>query len=80
MDILLGYFDKYTAWLLSLIGVVAVIKIVQYAFQYQNGNNEEKAQAVSLIRKTIILGGGVFFLVWIAKFVISEFGSVIPPT
>lgn len=76
MDDLLSLIDKYTGWVLALIACVGVAKIVQYAIQYQSGNSQEKEDAVTQIRKVLILLSSIGFLVWLTKFLVSEFLKV----
>lgn len=76
VDKLIEIIDKFKGWGLAIIGVVTVVKVVQYGIQYQGGAEDEKVQAVKLIRKTLIMGGGIFFLVWLAAYIITEMSGV----
>lgn len=63
-------------WLFALIGVVTLVVIIIQAFKYQAGDSSEKQDAVRNIRRTIIMGGGVFVLSWFATYVIDRMASV----
>lgn len=69
---------KVKGWGLALVGAVTVIKIIQYGIQYQGGSSDEKQDAVKSIRKTFIMGGGIFFLVWFAGYVVEQYAGVTP--
>lgn len=69
---------KLKTWSLALIGVLSVVKVIQYALQYQSGGDDEKQMAVKSIRKTLMMGGGVFFLVWFASYVVEQYSGITP--
>ena len=46
-----------------------------YGTNYIQGNGQEKAKAWEDIKKTIIMGGGIFFLAWLAIDVASFFAN-----
>jgi hypothetical protein len=66
----------FKGWLYALIGIVTVIVIIIHALKYQGGDSAEKQDAIRQIRNTIIMGGAVFFLVWIATYVIERLAAV----
>lgn len=59
-------------WALSIIGIVTVCVIIWHGLQYQQGNASDKTEAISSIKKTLYMGGGIFFLVWLATYVITK--------
>lgn len=69
---------KLKTWALALVGVITVVKIVQYAIQYQSGGDDDKVVAIKSIRRTIIMGGGIFFLVWFASYVVEQYSGITP--
>jgi len=59
-------------WFLALVAVVTVVVILIHAFKYFQGDGSEKAEAMSNIKKTVYMGGGVFFLIWFATYVVDK--------
>lgn len=58
-------------WGLGLVGVITVAIIVKDCLQYQQGSSNEKAEARDNIKKHLYMGGGIFFLVWFATYIVS---------
>jgi hypothetical protein len=58
-------------WGLALVGVITAAVIVKDCLQYQQGSSQEKAEARDNIKKHLYMGGGIFFLVWFATYVVS---------
>jgi|GEM_PF-2547494 len=73
---LIKIINDFKGYGLTVIGIITVAKVVQYGIQYQGGSDDEKVQAVKLIRKTLIMGGGIFFLVWLATYIITEMSGI----
>lgn len=63
-------------WLLALVGVVTAFKVAQYGLAYQNGDDDDKVKNIKSIRKTFMMGGGIFFLIWIATYVVGKMQAV----
>jgi len=76
IDEIVSILDTVKVWLFALIGIVTVIVIIIHALKYQGGDSSEKQDAMRQIRNSIIMGGGVFFLVWIATFIIDRLSNV----
>ncbi|MDD3629334.1 MAG: hypothetical protein PHN81_06140 [Actinomycetota bacterium] len=68
--------EEVKTWLFALIGVVTVVVIIIQGIKYQSGDSVEKQEAIRHIRNSIMMGGGVFFLVWLATFIIGRMSSV----
>ena len=71
-----GILGEVKTWLFALIGVVTVVVIIIQGIKYQSGDSVEKQESIRHIRNSIIMGGGVFFLVWLATFVIERMAAV----
>ncbi len=76
LDVIAGILNDVKVWLFALIGVVTLVVIVIQAFKYQAGDSSEKQDAVRNMRRTIMMGGGVFVLSWFATYVIDRMASV----
>ena len=76
LDVISGILNDVKVWLFALIGVVTLVVIVIQAFKYQAGDSSEKQDAVRNMRRTIMMGGGVFVLSWFATYVIDRMASV----
>ncbi len=76
LDVISGILNDVKVWLFALIGVVTLVVIVIQAFKYQAGDSSEKQDAVRNIRRTIMMGGGIFVLSWFATYVIDRMSSV----
>jgi hypothetical protein len=44
-----------------------------YAVKFLMGDSSDKSEAVGNIKRTLIMGGGIFFLIWLAGEIISRF-------
>lgn len=69
---IISLLNEIKGWFLALIAVVTVVVILIYSFKYFQGDGSEKAEAISNIKKTIYMGGGVFFLIWFATYVVDK--------
>lgn len=76
IDAINGILTEVKTWLFALIGVVTVVVIIIQGIRYQSGDSAEKQEAIRHIRNSIMMGGGVFFLVWLATFVIDRMAAV----
>jgi len=76
IDEIVSILDTVKVWLFALIGVVTVLFVIIYALKYQAGDSAEKQDAMRNIRNTIIMGGSVFFLSWIATYIIDRLAAV----
>lgn len=63
-------------YLLGLIGAVTTIMVAIYAVKFLMGDSSDKSEAVSNIKRTLIMGGGIFVLIWLAGEIISRFQAV----
>jgi len=68
--------NQVKVWLLTLIGVVTVVVIIISAIKYQAGDQSEKADEARKIRNSILMGAGIFLLVWFATWVINIMAGV----
>lgn len=68
--------SELLGWIKYLIGIISLVKIAQYALEYQKGDSVEKAQAVRDIRKTFEMGGGFFFLLWLGQYIFDKMANV----
>ena len=76
IDTIAGILNEVKGWFFALIGVVTLVVIIKNAFAYQAGDSAEKQDALRNIRRTIIMGGGIFVLSWFATYVIEKMSSV----
>ena len=76
IDTIAGILNEVKGWFFALIGVVTLIVVIKNAFAYQAGDSAEKQDALRNIRRTIIMGGGIFVLAWFATYVIEKMSSV----
>jgi len=76
IDTIAGILNEVKGWFFALIGVVTLVVIIKNAFAYQAGDSAEKQDALRNIRRTIIMGGGIFVLAWFATYVIEKMSSV----
>jgi len=67
---------EFQVWILTLIGVVTGVVVTFHGLQYQGGNDGEKQNAVKKIRGAIMMGGGIFFLVWLVTYIITKMSGV----
>jgi len=73
---IINILNQIKGWIFALIGVVTVVIVVKNAFAYQAGDSAEKQEAARNIKKTLIMGGGIFFLAWFANWVITKMAGV----
>lgn len=59
-------------WILLLVGAITTVRIAKEGISYQQGGVSEKANAMSNIKSTLYMGGGIFLLVWFATYVIAK--------
>jgi len=76
IDVISGILNEVKGWFFALIGVVTLVVIIKNAFAYQAGDSAEKQDALRNIRRTIIMGGGIFVLAWFATYVIDRMAAV----
>ena len=76
IDAIAGILNEVKVWLYALTGVVTLVVVIIQAFRYQAGDAAEKQDAVRNIRRTIIMGGGIFVLAWFATYVIDRMAAV----
>jgi len=76
LDTIASILNDVKGWFFALIGVVTLVVIVKNAFAYQAGDSAEKQEALKNIRRTIIMGGGIFVLAWFATYVIDRMSAV----
>ena len=76
IDTIAGILNEVKVWLYALTGVVTLVVVIIQAFRYQAGDAAEKQDAVRNIRRTIIMGGGIFALAWFATYVIDRMSAV----
>lgn len=67
-----GILGDVKGWMFALIGIVTAVIVVKHGFEYQSGGAMEKEQAAKDIRKTLVMGGGIFFLAWFAAYVVTK--------
>ena len=76
IDVIAGILNEVKVWLYALTGVVTLVVVIIQAFRYQAGDAAEKQDAVRNIRRTTIMGGGIFALAWFATYVIDRMAAV----
>ena len=76
IDIIAGILNEVKVWLFTLIGIVSLVVIVIQGFRYQSGDSAEKQEAIRNIKRTILMGGGIFVLAWFATYVINKMSAV----
>jgi hypothetical protein len=76
IDTIAGILNEVKVWLFTLIGIVSLVVIVIQGFRYQSGDSVEKQEAIRNIKRTIIMGGGIFVLAWFATYIINKMSSV----
>lgn len=73
---ILSIIAEWKGWLMALDAGVTIIMIVYYAFKYKIGTSTEKQDCIIKGRNTLFIGGGIFFLVWLAGSVIDRMKNV----
>lgn len=68
----LGILGDLKGWLIGLVGAVTVVVVIKHGLEYQAGGEGEKSEAIKAIRKTIIMGGSIGFLVWLVTYIIGK--------
>ncbi|MFO7928807.1 MAG: hypothetical protein R6U35_03985 [Candidatus Humimicrobiaceae bacterium] len=76
IDVIAGILNEVKVWLFTLIGIVSLVVIVIQGFRYQGGDSAEKQEAIRNIKRTVIMGGGIFVLAWFATYVIDRMSAV----
>jgi hypothetical protein len=76
IDTIAGILNEVKVWLFTLIGIVSLVVIVIQGFRYQSGDSSEKQEAIRNIKRTIIMGGGIFVLAWFATYIINKMSAV----
>ncbi|MEN8906916.1 MAG: hypothetical protein ABF289_13240 [Clostridiales bacterium] len=69
-------FEEMQNWLLALVGGITVLMIAVYGIRYLVGDVTDKIESMSNIKKTIIMGVGIFFLIWFGEYIIDRFANV----
>lgn len=64
------------AWGKYLVAFVAAVIIAIYGLKYMQGDASEKKDAVTNIKQTFYIGGGIFFLVWFVQYIVQQFAGV----
>jgi hypothetical protein len=65
--------EEIQGWLLAIVGGLSIIMIAIYGIRYIAGGVAEKVEAISNIKKTLIMGIGVFVLVWFGAYILNRF-------
>ena len=73
---IISILNQMKSWLLAIIGIVTVVVVIISVIKYQTGDESEKAGEARKIRNTIIMGAGVFALVWFATWVINQMAGI----
>ena len=60
-------------WLLTVIGAVTTVMVAIHSVKFLMGDSGDKAESVSNIKKTLVMGAGVFFLIWLTGEIIGRF-------
>ena len=68
--------SEVKGWIMGLVAAVTIVVVARDGVKYQGGDDTEKAAMAKSIRNTLIMGGGIFFLVWLAGYIITKFQSV----
>ena len=76
IDTIAGILNEVKVWLFTLIGIVSLVVIVIQGFRYQCGDSSEKQEAIRNIKRTVIMGGGIFVLAWFATYIITKMSAV----
>jgi len=76
IDTIAGILNEVKVWLFTLIGIVSLVVIVIQGFRYQSGDAAEKQEAIRNIKRTILMGGGIFVLAWFATYIINKMSAV----
>jgi len=76
IDIISGILNEVKVWLFTLIGIVSLVVIVIQGLRYQSGDCADKQDAIRNIKRTIIMGRGIFVLAWFATYVINKMSAV----
>lgn len=66
---LINMLGDIKGWILGTIAAITGVVIAVHGVKYQQGDGQEKAEATKNIKKTAIMGGGIFFLVWFGTYV-----------
>ena len=75
LDTIISILNDVKGWFFALIGIVTLVVVVKNAFAYQAGDSAEKQDAIRSIKKSIIMGGGIFILSWFATYVITKMSA-----
>lgn len=76
VNALISLLNEFKGWILTAIGVVTGVMVAINGMKYQKGTVAEKQQAIVDIRSTLEMGGGIFFLVWLAIYVSAKMAGV----
>jgi hypothetical protein len=67
-----GLINTLTGYAKGLVFGVTSLMLCIYGIKYIMGDSSEKQENLSNIKTTLIMGGGIFFLLWLAKDVILK--------
>lgn len=73
---LISMLTDVKGWVLAAVGIVTAVVIAIDGLKYQPASSSEKEEIVRSIRKKLIMGGGIFFLVWLAIYITERFAKV----
>lgn len=76
VSVVLSILGEIANWAKVLVAGVAIVRIFILGLKYNQGDASEKKDSVSGIKQTIYMGGGIFFLVWFAQYVIGKFSAI----
>lgn len=69
---------EITRWGKYLVAFITVGVILINGVKYLQGDASEKSDAIKKIKNTFYMGGGIFFLVWLGQYIVTEFSNVQP--
>ncbi len=75
LQVFLQLMNDAKLWIYGLIGGAIFVIVAIYGLKYLQGNDSEKENAMSNIKKTLYMGGGIFFLVALAIEVFNRFAA-----
>lgn len=69
---LINLLGDVKGWILGIVATITAVVIAFHGLKYQQGDGQEKAEAIKNIKKSAIMGGGIFFLVWFGSYVATK--------
>jgi len=76
LSAILSILGDIKGWILTIVGALTAVMVAKYGIDYLQGDEMEKATAKKNVKTTIIWGGGIFMLIWIATYVIEKMKAV----